>query len=373
MDKASSVYGAMESLGKTMKIQYELEQGAEEATAALSAHDALFDYSLVLGFVKYLRRSPIGIPFATFYTKMLARAPMMAIKHPARFAMWSALPQALSAMWIMQDNDVEDEDVEALMQSMPEWIRQAGHAFLWPERDASGRWVVTDFSYLLPWATPSAMVQHARKGEVYDFIQTTGLFGAPLASIISFYQSGGIDPFTKRQIIKPGDPPQVQFLAALTYMWNMNMPTTLGMDFNNPGMGSGTLERIFQSATGKVSTGTLKRGEQSASLPQALGRLLGINLYPIDPELSRSRNIYFMKYDIDDTMKRLKRRIKSMQPDNVYSDYDPETGYSEKRSKEVQSLIEQYSAEIDVRRLQMEEYRAKTYVHPNLARQFPEE
>ncbi len=297
-----------------------------------------------------------GKPFIThntFYTKMLARTPIMALKHPVKFALWSAGLDMASKALMMSLYDVGDDDVDRLKKDLPGWIRAKGHAFIFPLRDSSGRWVTMDFSYLLPWATPESFARNALSGNIDEMLQETGLFGAPLSNMIAVILTNK-DPFTKREIVKSGDPAAKQIISIMTYLWNMNAPTFINTDLNNFGGGSGTLSRIYQAASGKVSTSRLDYGEEKASLPQALARIIGINLYPIDPEVSRKKNIMQMNRGIRDTRRRMIRELRRLQPGSS----------DEERNK----LKDTYLAEINLRIKQREDYMDKSEIHPNLKR-----
>ena len=62
---AGDVFQITEGMYKTAKIIDAMEgEGMDAEAAALSAHAALFDYSLVPKSVRYLRSAPVGMPFA---------------------------------------------------------------------------------------------------------------------------------------------------------------------------------------------------------------------------------------------------------------------------------------------------------------------
>lgn len=51
-------------------------------------------------------------------------------------------------------------------------------------------------------------------------------------------------------------------------------------------------------------------GDPTITKPQAWYRLVGQNIYPIDPEQSRSTNLYFKKKDIEDAQNYYRKRIR---------------------------------------------------------------
>lgn len=112
-DFASRAYQGMEILGKTAKIIDEMSKGVDEGTAALTAQKTLFDYSLVPPSVRYLRNAPVGMPFVTYYYKVLPNLLETAIRHPERYAPYVALPLAYHAI-LAKYNGVTNEDFEKL-------------------------------------------------------------------------------------------------------------------------------------------------------------------------------------------------------------------------------------------------------------------
>ena len=94
-DLASRAYQGMEIIGKTAKIIDDMSKGIDEGTAALNAQKTLFDYSLVPQSVRYLRNAPVGMPFITYYYKVLPNLIRTAIRNPERFAPYVAVPYAL--------------------------------------------------------------------------------------------------------------------------------------------------------------------------------------------------------------------------------------------------------------------------------------
>ena len=335
-----NAYQLMESIGKTMIVMHRLEQGDSAAEAALHAHKWLFDYSLVPRPVGYLRNAPMGMPFITFYYKAAPRVIETALMNPLRLLPYALMPFIYS-MFMSWANDVDDEDFEKLKKALPEWLNEHEHVYIMPMRDEFGRWVAFDFSYFLPWTMFTTMGKNIAKGDIAQAFSDTNMFGGPVASVISAVRTN-IDPFSKKVIIEPNDPPQVKAWNLFKYVWNLSMPTMITE--------LGTLGKTAQALgwdNGKSLDADLRPRN---TLSQALIRTIGINLYAIDPEMTRASNIRRMQANISDTMKLAKRRIS---PPNM-SDEDRE------------EVLGQYQIRIDALIEQMIQYEIDSEVHPNL-------
>lgn len=212
-ERIADFYGFLETWGKVAVIIDQMNKGATEQEAVAKAQEALFDYSAIPLWLAQLRRHPMGTPFATFYFKALPALIRGTARNPHRVFMYYALPYLLGD-WLLEElKDVDDEDVDRLRQALPEWLRDSSHTFIYPRKDASGRWVVVDFGYFLPWGahvdTVNAMAKIARGDVEEGLLETTrefGIFGGPVPQLIIGLKTG-IDPFTQRPIYRDTDPP----------------------------------------------------------------------------------------------------------------------------------------------------------------------
>lgn len=336
---ATDVYGAMETVGKVARIKYGMENmGETEEEAVIAAQQALFDYSLVPAGVQYARNAPVGIPFITFYYKVLPRIVEAAIKRPGVFLPYIAIPAAISA-YIASEYDVTDEDLEKLQNTLPEAMREKRSLYLMPNKDANGNWQWTDFGYLLPWNVWIEGAEKALKGDIFGVLKTFGVFGAPLAQVIAITQTG-IDPFTGREIANKNDPGAKRLSDILTYAWRFAMPSFL----SNTGAAGKTLDLI----NGKID----RYDRPPMTGLQVLGRLLGFNVYPIDPEKSRDANLYHMQREIQAVKRRASYVLKD--PNMSEEQYEKEL---DTRLEMLSELEKRYEAYID-----------SSEIHPNLLR-----
>lgn len=339
-EKFGRLYQGEEMFGKLIKLMYEMEQGATQEEAAAEAQKWLFDYSQVPPLVRWARNAPMGVPFLTFYYKALPRIAEAMVTRPWVFLPYIALPKILAAM-VADRYDVDDDDVEALMEAMPDWIREKGHPLLWPEKDKYGRWRVTDISYLFPWGMFSEMRNNVGDSEFGQLIETTGLLGGPVADIATAIRMNR-DSFTDKPIIDDRDPPQAQLISALTYMYDMFAPTWLSS--------KGAVKRIADAHMGTVNP---KTGDMPLDPEDAWWRMFGINTYAFDAKESRDRNIRYMNFDTKDTARRMKEQLRMAITSGA-------------TKEQLDEITDAYMERINRMLDETKAYKERSRIHPNL-------
>jgi len=129
----------------------------------------------------------------------------------------------------------------------------------------------------------------------------------------------------------------------MTYLWRMAMPTWT--------TDIGAAAHTYRALSGHVNPRT---GNPTATLGQAMGRWVGVNVYPIEPEYTRARNrarnIQQFKFELNDIKSRLRIRVRDQNLD------------ADDRAK----LVATYSKLIRDKAEEMREYAEKSRVHPNL-------
>lgn len=288
LEGAGDLYQGIESVFKTAYIIDAMERrGQSEAEAARGANHWLLDYSLVPPWVRYLRNSPFGIPFLSWTYKSLPRIIEAAATRPWVVGGWTfGLAYGLAEWFKSANDDMDDEDLKALMKTYPDYIRDKGNVYVLPFKDSAGRWQFVDFSYMLPWGQAQEAVNKSLKGEPGELVKTVGLFGAPLANLAVAALSN-IDPFTNRPITNKNDPPAQKVSDTLMYVWTLAAPPWATEN--------GFAKKIYDAANMKPVD---KAGNPGATMPQAITRFFGINIYGLDPDLQRGKNIDVMQHEI---------------------------------------------------------------------------
>ena len=122
------------------------------------------------------------------------------------------------------------------------------------------------------------------------------------------------------------------------YLWRMAMPTFM----TDIGF-AGKLKQAIDKDVNRYN-------DPKISITQATLRLFGVNLYPIDPEKSRSQNLRFMKNEITGIKARRTRVLKD--PNLTKEDFE--------------NLNNKYIKMIKDRSEQIRKYIKETQLHKNL-------
>lgn len=357
---ASEMYQFTETMFKTAKIMDGIQrQNLSEADAAIEAHDWLFDYSLVSQNVRYMRNAPIGVPFVTYFTKVLPRLLEAALLHPQRLLPWVGLYYALPAL-AASAFGVDDDDLDKLKKALPEWLQKRGNAFFLPYKDELGRVQAVDLGYFFPWGQwqelGGALLDTGKSladgksatAGLSDAMRAAGLFSGPVTDIIVALKTNE-DSFTGRDIINKADPPARQWAALANYVWDMAMPPFIGSRGILSPMG--LIDEQYGGKAVQAALGTTNKfGEPRNTAAQAALALIGVNMYAVDPDYTRADNMLRMQREMEDVKQRLEQQL-------------ADRGLSEERR---QKLVRDYVEEIGRRQQDMLEYIDKSEVHPNL-------
>ena len=295
LSKPSEFYQNMEVLFKMALFIESRKNNKTVSESVDAAHDSLFDYTMVNPNIRWLRNAPLGLPFITYYYKVLPKLVQTAREHPLRFAPYIMLAYALPQI-AMAQLDWDDEDYEAARKSAADYMRDKGSMYILPWKDSNGKIQMVDLGYFFPWAAfTDPVVTAAWYGEpVKGLKQLGGQFvpGGPVITAIAVMATGR-DPFTDKQVINPLDTAANQFMSGLSYAWNQALPPMLNVDLNNMDNSGGAIPRIYNSLF-TDGTGTDKRGMAKPDTLATAARLFGFNLTPLDVVKQRAQNINYM-------------------------------------------------------------------------------
>lgn len=335
------VYQFEEALFKIAKLRDAMErEGLAEADAMIESHKWIFDYSLVPRWVRYLRNAPFGIPFLSYSYFALPRLAETAVRRPWKFLPYIAASYAIQQS-IMSMFGADDDDMEKLRQAYPEWMRSRGGMQLMPWKDQHGRWQLVDLGYTVPWGQLMDVTAQIREGDYRQSAETMGLFSGPLPDLIAAWQTG-IDPFTGREIAAKGDPAWKRAQAMLLYAYGMAAPGFLTE--------KGALGKVIDAHTGHVDPRT---GDPALTKTQAWLRLFGVSVYPVDPEVTRARNLRHMQFEIEETRKRLGEQLRDRNLDE----------------QQKQDIRDVYIQEIKMRQEALKKYEEESRIPESLRRQ----
>ena len=348
LKKIVDYYGLGDDLVKMIVIDDAINRrGMTPSEAVALAEDSIFDYSLVSSNVRYLRNAATGIPFATYLTKSVPFILKTAVNRPWKFLPFVILGNAM-AEWTKSAFDWDEDDMKAARIALPEHLREKDTNLMFgnwvpasilplPYKDEAGRLQFYDLSYVMPWGQMSQLITEFGTGEIAKGVKTLGLFGSPMANIISVIQTG-IDPFSRRPIIPPGASTGEEFFGYLKYAVNLMAPPMLHTDF-------GVLRKSYDAATGAVDL----EGDPKATVGQTLGRTFGVNITPIDPRGSRAKNIRFMERELADIKRNRNRTRKELIRNKA-------------PSADIKEMMDDFRERIDEKRKEIQEYKKASII-----------
>ena len=294
--KAGDVYQWTESVGKTAIIIDAMErQNLNEFDSFLLAQKALFDYSDVPKAGKLFRKAPIGMPFFTFYYKAFPALVETAINHPFRFAPYIALSAGLTALTAYAFG-FEDDEEEKLVKRLAPYLRDRTGVYPLPYKDSDGRYQFIDIGYFFPWTMYTDLIKDVSNGRFSEAQRTTGFLSGPFSDIFLALKTNR-DPFTQRTIWEERDPVQDRIMNILSYTWSLGMPSWITPN--------GAISKTVNALQDIPRT----NGSPADTVPQALLRFVGVNVYGLDTEETVIRNIKQMKQEIENIKQRHKYRM----------------------------------------------------------------
>ena len=301
LKKGGDLYQFTESVGKTAIIIDAMDKGMGEFEAFHLAQKALFDYSDLPGGGKAFRSAPIGMPFFTFYYKAFPALIEVALTNPMRFAPYVALTAGLSALTGFAFG-FEDDDDKKLKKSLEPWIERRTGVHVLPWKDSDGRFQFIDIGFFFPWTMYADAVKGAYNGEFMELQRTTGLFSGPFSDMLLAMKTNR-DPFTQRVIWDERDPVEERVKSLMWYTYGLGMPSWL-----TPNGAISKTVRALQDTPRPT-------GQPADTVPQALLRFVGVNVYGLEPRETRQRNIKRMRQDIEDTRSRMRWTMRNQSLD----------------------------------------------------------
>jgi len=137
------------------------------------------------------------------------------------------------------------------------------------------------------------LIKNVGDGDFFEAQRTTGLFSGPFADIFLAIKTNK-DPFTQRTIWDERDPVEDRIQNIMWYMYSLGMPSWL------------TPNGAISKTTKALQDIPRPTGSPADTVPQALLRFVGVNVYGLDTEETRIRNIKKMRQEILDIQQRFK-------------------------------------------------------------------
>jgi hypothetical protein len=114
--------------------------------------------------------------------------------------------------------------------------------------------------------------------------------------------------------------------------------------------GAGT--RFWQGMSGELDE---KTGELKVTPKQGVARLFGQNIYSVDPADSRRKNIKLMKYDMQNILREMNKKIRGLRKQGA-------------TSEEIREVRNDYRKRIEEMREELNKYRKVSIVPSSMRR-----
>ena len=305
----SKLYGLMEGAFKTVSFKdyiqtWESQNGvsldslSEEqqlivtTKAAAHANDSIFDYSKVPSWVRFLRTTPLGMPFLTFTYKAFPASIKAMVNHPIKFAQYAALPSLLT-MLAAGMNDWDDKDVKELNSKMSDYYRHNSGVAILPWKDSEGRAQLINLDFLFPWSQHVHAVRTLTDGyhdggvlgsatSSADAARVLGILGGPLPQTITAMTTG-INSFTGKPIMTPGANPTQQVTDLARYSWDLATPSWISS--------TGWFSKLYNTFKDKPSVDRF--GDLKTTPTQAIMDITGVAPKPISEHGQQNRRLYY--------------------------------------------------------------------------------
>lgn len=291
----SDAYQFAEAMFKGVKIAHELERGTPLPEAVQEAQKWLFDYSEVPAWLRYSRNAPIGTPFLTWTYKIAPRLAEVALKHPQRFIPFMILPHVLAA-FMQAAFDIDDDDLERLQETLPNWLRDKGGAMFLPWLDSNGRWQAIDVGYILPWYNFELVARQLARGNPGEALSQVSIAQGPGRAVIDAMSNH--DSFRDMPIYRPEDTTATRYGKLTAHLWSAIAPTMLTPS-----------SFVFRSLepTGLVVPDSVR---EPITAGQAAVRPFGLNVYPINVSEQRKRNLGQYKAQLAELDRRWRSKVR---------------------------------------------------------------
>ena len=288
---ANNLHQNIEMVFKVAKFIDMKAKGANDETAAVMAHQALFDYSFIPRWAKWLRTVPMGIPFITWTIKSFEATLRTAANRPTTFLPYYMLGYAMSLAAGADFGDDGEDKLKAILKLLPERMQRGGSVWILPIRDDAGRTQLIDMKNLFPWGKTAEAIDSLSKlvgnqdvAELRTLADSVGVFSSPITQAVVAINTNK-DAFTGKQIVDENDPPAAKLQSILEYTYGMMSPPMLG--------GKGDIATLVKSQFPSQYEGIMnKDGSPKKTEQQAFIHLFtGLSIKSVDSEFDRRKKI----------------------------------------------------------------------------------
>ena len=280
LNKISDLYQKEEEWAKMAQYIYQKSLGKSPEEALKIAERATFNYAQVTPFIRRLRESIWGYPFATFTYKVTPQVIKTLAAKPTKISNIGKIKQGIENMSNLKE-------LERERASEPPWVRDGFYIKL-PVKDKHGRSMYFDMTYILPFGDLVSGEVLAR-----DVSRETGLrepIGVSVLKKLPFLniirEIGKNQDFRGDKIVRDSDSPEKQAADLFRYLTKVMTPPLAGellpggitaQGERRPGKFGAFAEQREREKAGKEVFGRTPLFE--------LLRNFGLKIDPVDAEL----------------------------------------------------------------------------------------
>ena len=229
-------------------------------------------------------------------------------QHPFASLKYAAIPYLFMEMFLSQNDDLDEDDWDALMEFLPDYMETEFSTMVFPYKNEQGKWQAWDVSFFLPWGAHLHLAKNVSKAEFGKvFYENLGMYGGPW-QIFGALRANE-DPFTKQPIWNEFDPVTQRHQDMMGFLASYMMPPML-MPRNRAGdiiRGGGPLIKTMMAADfidGNVGADGLPR----YTMPNALLSWGGVSIQQLSGE-NVARNLYFKERELDKIQSRMQEMM----------------------------------------------------------------
>lgn len=269
-------YGHMDNVAKVAAFKYGLKKGMSPEDALKAAYEATFNYSQVTPFVHRMRRAIWGVPFITFALKAAPLVAKTAAYSPGRISVFGKARNDL-----FKAAGVEGEQ-EA--EALPEYMRDDMFVMRLPWKDANGRSMYFDLSYIIP----------------FGAIMTGEYLKNPIGSnpvLQTVKELSQNKTFAGNKIFNESDDVETVIGDVFLHVAKIGMPPFAANQFPDGYNYEG--KREWRSVTGSlVGQNVQDLGPGERSFWQEMAKLAGAGVSPYDLESKERQMAYKQKENL---------------------------------------------------------------------------
>ena len=218
-DPARKYYGLNEQWAKYSKYLHNLERGMDKTEAATDALKWTFNYGETSTFVQTIRQSAFGMPFATWWSKILPQFVETSVRHPLRVAKWYGLYKMWQAHALDEVN-MTDEEWATMNKQFPGYLKNGMYALM-PWRDDKGQLKLLDMGWLVPSIGDWNQLYQRSTMNPWGVIFQSPIMGA-ISGLTTKTRPGGAP------LYYDWEEPKTAAMKTFSYLWDIYTPGMLG-------------------------------------------------------------------------------------------------------------------------------------------------